>query len=479
MLTTSTLLKISVALLLGLAIGMKNEQRLMDEGSSKALGIIGGFRTHSLLSLFGVIVGLLFMANMQIFAFLLTAFILLLVLIYYTEGAFKAGAFGVTDELSAIYAFVVGLLCITQPIPMKLTVALTIVVLVIITMKDSIRNMRYLVNKSELYGFLQFAITALVVLPFLPNHGYTLAELGVSTTLLETLHIPHAEQILNIVLINPFKTWFIVVFVSGLDLIGYLLSKIVSADKSRLLAASFGGFVSSTSTTVSLAIKSKAAVTENEQVGAYQSKDDESNSFVAAAIAANASSFIQVLILVAPISMIFFKRIFLPTIVLAIGGYLLAFVINRRNRKRFESRSLRVDKADQNHAHRISNELSEEEAKSIFRIAPALKFAAILTTVKLVTKVALVYLGSSGFLLTSMLAATTGIDAIMINLGELAKSGEIPLQLAFYTYMAANFVNLLSKVAYSFISGTRAFAYKFAFYIMLLFAISFAVGLWV
>jgi len=60
--------------------------------------------------------------------------------------------------------------------------------------------------------------------------------------------------------------------------------------------------------------------------------------------------------------------------------------------------------------------------ENVFSIYSALKFAFILTTIKIITKICLAVFGQSGFLASSMIASFIGIDAIIINLSEMAGS---------------------------------------------------------
>jgi len=445
---THLLLNTIIAILLGTAIGLKTEE---EKSRKVTKNILGGFRTHALLALLGVISAIFYSSNNLLISGLITGTVLLLVILYYASGAFQNEAYGITDEISAIFTHLIGLLLILQPISTKYIIAFVVVIVFITTRKKMIRKVRTHITEKEVIQYSLFAIIALVILPFLPNESISLDKIEALKPILNSLSFYKSQTVWALDIINPFKIWFIVVFISGLDLIAHIMSKFISQKDSLFLSAAIGGFITSTSTTVTLAIRSKTKEAKNNI--------DE---LVAATLAANASSFIQILILVAPISYLFFKKIFIPTMILAIGGYILALIIRSKNKKK----SI------------IYNNLSnEKEDKEIFRIEPAIKLALLLTVIKLISKIALIYIGPSGFIISSMFAAMVGMDAIIINIAELTNILSITLELAFFTYMAANFVNIVSKIIYAHISGDKEFAKKFTFYISILFIISFIVGI--
>lgn len=434
--TNSLILNSFLAIVLGAIIGLKGEH---EKKSKERPIVIGGFRTHGVLALLGCLSGGMALSGNYFLAGLLSGSILLMVLIYYASGAIKGKAYGITDELTAIFAHFLGILAITQPFPIKFIVALTVILIFIINRKAELRKISSNISRQEIVEFTLYGVIALVILPFLPNKSFSLNQLGFASTILE-LGIPRIDELAGIEIINPFKTWFIVVFVSGLDLLGYILSKVISSENSLFFSATLGGFVSSTSTTIALAIQSKSK--------AFKNKIDN---LVGAAVAANASSFIQVLILVTPISLVFLKKIFVPTLILIVGGFGIAFFLNRGKKK----------KSSTDTSSYTSQEVKDEH---IFKLEPALKFAILLTLVKVITKYSLVFFGSSGFIFTSMLASLTGIDAIIINLSELTRDADLTINIAFITYMLANFVNIGSKTFYSFTSGNKEFARKFGLY---------------
>ena len=109
----------------------------------------------------------------------------------------------------------------------------------------------------------------------------------------------------------------------------------------------------------------------------------------------------------------------------------------------------------------------EKKTNPIFSLAPALKFAGLLIVIKIVTKVCLIEFGQSGFIISSIIASFAGIDAIMVNLAEMA-GHTISFQFALVTFLVVNGTNLLSKSVYSYLQGNRSFAIKFLISVILI-----------
>ena len=112
------------------------------------------------------------------------------------------------------------------------------------------------------------------------------------------------------------------------------------------------------------------------------------------------------------------------------------------------------------------------ERDHIFTLGPALQFALIFLIIKLITKISLLIFGNSGFLVSNILGALTGLDAVTINIAELAGK-TITFQTGITAIVFANTVNLLSKSAYTFLQGSREFALKFTGSIVLVIIASF------
>ncbi len=435
--TPDLFINLILAFVFGAVVGLERE-------SSKGSGAhVGGIRTFSLMSMTGALAGI-FIAHgyLALGVAVIAGFLLLLISNYITEGLHTKD-FGVTSELSALGTFFLGLMVMLNIIPLQTTVAFLVILVFILSLKSKTDKLMAGISKNEVQSFVSYAIIALVALPVLPDYAYKVKDLPVVEGLLKGLGV-NIGQFDNLDLVNPRKIWFVVVLITGIDVFGYILSRLVGDKSSFALTSFMAGFVSSTSTTQSLALRSKASRFVNHLVGA--------------AILANLASFFQIFLLIGPLNAPWLMAI-LPSIMIMI---LTAAVLAVYYFKRKEP--------DDGGAA-----TEEKKSTAIFSLLPALKFAALLIVIKIVTKICLILFGESGFIISSVLASFAGIDAIMVNLADMA-GHTITFKFAFLTFLIINATNLLSKSGYSYLQGDRRFALRFLAAMIIIIAAS-ATGL--
>jgi uncharacterized membrane protein (DUF4010 family) len=124
----------------------------------------------------------------------------------------------------------------------------------------------------------------------------------------------------------------------------------------------------------------------------------------------------------------------------------------------------------QNKKASIEETIQKDE---VFSLKPALIFAILYIVIKLISRVALELFGETGFLITSSLAAVTGIDAVLINVAQLVRD-QISSHTAVLAFILINAVNLIGKVIFVFVQGKRDFAIKYAITIGIIILLSFA-----
>ncbi len=420
-------IKLGLALILGAVIGFEreiNEKREEDELSKHPHSAVLGIRSFSLLAGLGGITGALALNFMPLALLIGAAFFSLLILYYYSD--IKAsGDYGFTTEISVIYTFLIGLLLMLEILPTTIIVAFTVVVTLLLSRKKQIKSFVSDVNHNQINAFISFGIIALVILPFLPNTTYALSDIPFIKQILTNFQVP-AEKLAELKVFNPFKIWLLVALITGLDIVGYLLERLVGQKKGWILTSIAGGFISSTATTQSLAQQSKESKTVSH--------------LLAAALLSNLTSFFQIGILILVANPEFFARL-LPTLVIMIVVTTLItlfFLMQKDN----------------------SKTTVKLKSHDIFNLAPALKFALIFFVITVVSKVALELFGESAFLITTALGAFAGLDAVMLNTAELARQ-TITVQLAVQAFIVANGVNLLAKTVYSYLQGSKEFTFKF------------------
>lgn len=416
-----------ISVIFGAVIGLERES----VGASDSRGSAGGIRTFALVSLLGGLAGFFYRQNISSLFLFLSIFIGLLALSYYIVGTFITKRTGLTNEISIIYTFLIGFLVTTAFVPIQIVLALLVVVLLILALKTRTKRLMLGISSKEVEAFISYAIIAVVILPFLPNISVHLIDVPYIQTFLASYNI-NIGQWADLEIFNPRKIGLIVALVTGIDVFGYILGRIFGQKKSFVLASMIGGFISSTSTTQALAQKSK--------------KSNLIRSLVAAALIANMASFFQVFLLVGPLNNKWLIYI-TPTLLIIIASALVLSIWHLFDHKQEIKEKKTVTE-------------KEEKKGAIFSLGPALKFAGLLIVVKLVTKICLILFGQSGFIISSIIASFAGLDAIIINLADMAGK-LISFKMALVTFLLVNATNLLSKSFYSWLQGERRFALRF------------------
>ncbi len=426
--------KFVLALLFGATVGLERESSQPKEGSA------GGMRTYALIALLGSVCGILYVNNLPILATSLATVFFAIVIVYYAMGSFTTKDFGMTTEVSILFTFIIGALPMLEIIPLQLVVALFVFLVLILSIKARTKKLAAGVTGKEIESFTTYAIISLVILPFLPNVGYTLDSMPVVIQIFNNIGI-NLGQFETLELINPQKLWIVVVLITGIDVFGYILGRIIGNKKSFTVASFIGGFVSSTSATQSLAQRSQHTPAVNYLIGA--------------ALLSNMASFLQVFLLAGPLNGKWLISLLPSLIIMVVTAGLLAIYFLKKEEPELHEKE-----------HGIKD-------FKIFSLESALRFAILITCVKLLTKICLILFGKSGFIVSSIIASFVGMDAIIINLAEMAGT-TITLQFAVLTFLLVNTTNLISKMVYSYLQGTRKFAIRLAVSLLAVSILSFA-----
>jgi uncharacterized membrane protein (DUF4010 family) len=415
--------QVGLALLFGAGIGLERESSQAKEGS------VGGMRTYSLFSLLGALCGILYVNNAVSLASAVSIVFFCLVLAGYVVGTIKTGDFGMTTEMAMLFTFVIGLLPMLNIMPLHMVVALFVVFLTVLSIKAQTKMLVAAVTTEELRSFINYAIISLVVLPFLPNAGYSLESIPLIVKISEGMHF-ELGQLGALELVNPQNLWLVVVLITGISVLGYVLRRVIGDKGGFTVSSFFGGFVSSTLFTQSMARRSKIL--------------NATNTLVGAALLANAASFIEVFLIVPPLNMKWFISIFPSLVIMLATAAIFAIYFLKK------------------HDPEKHGEHEEMKTVKIFSISSALKFALLLTAVKLLMKISLLFFGTTGFILSSIVASFFGMGAIVISIAGMAGTA-VTFKFALIAFLAANTTNLASKATTSYFLGNRKFAHRFLF----------------
>lgn len=434
------LARIALALAFGAVLGLETETRAgADHNESKADAKkredllkqrIGGVRTYTVLTLFGAISGILYLAGLPVFAYLTFGGVLLLVLAAYILNVQYQHAFGITSEIAIMISVLIGFASTASLVSLPVLAAIVVLLAFILSQKRGIAKLVSRLAHQELEDVIKFLIVVIVVLPFLPNQDIHLRDISGISAFFAALGID-VSRFMDLVVINPLRAWHYVVLISGFSIGGYFLSRGVGKAKAILLTGALGGLISSTATTISLAHDAKR-----------EKHKDGFKSFAAAALIANAVSFFPITILAAS------ANIQLAGKIAMVGGLVaittIVYLLNLR-------RSVK------------STAISAPIEHKPFSIGPAIEFVLILTTFRVLIQVASIVGGVNLSFAITALSGITGIDVAAIALGEMVTSGVMSLQFAVIGFLMANSVNFAAKVGYGYWYGGKRFAGILAF----------------
>ncbi len=128
----------------------------------------------------------------------------------------------------ALLAYALGPITITQN--HWLPIAITVTVVLMLTGRDRLHNFAKRISTEEMITLGKFLVLVGIVLPFLPN-----------------------EPVTHLTNITPYQAWLAVLAVCTLSYGSYIIQKYWAPERGIILTAIFGGFYSSTATTVTLA----------------------------------------------------------------------------------------------------------------------------------------------------------------------------------------------------------------------------------
>jgi uncharacterized membrane protein (DUF4010 family) len=434
-----TLQSILLSLVVGGIIGLEREYQ-HDEKliSKKHADAVLGVRSFALISLLGALSGA-FLSTNPFLTIIITLGLITIIISSYFIGSKSTGDIGITTEIAAVIAFVLGTIITSGISSINLVIACAILVSLFLSRKKQIKSFARMLYHYEMDSFIAYAVIALVILPFIPNVVYTLRDIQIIPVVVSAYNI-QISQFLDIELINPYRLWFIVALISGLDVIGYILNKFSNSQRKNIVLSSItGGFISSTSTTVALATRSKSELNTISLVGG--------------AILANAASFLQHFALIAPLNSLFLVSVTPFVLSLSLSAFVIGIIMVSKKGTTSSSKYKKT-----------------KVITSVFALRPALKFAVLFIIIRFFSKFMIVIFGSNGLFLSSIVASFSGVDAITITISELVGT-KITAITGIYALVIANGVNLVVKTVYSFMSGTPKFAMLFGISMTVIFLI--------
>jgi uncharacterized membrane protein (DUF4010 family) len=387
-------LRFGAALGLGLLLGLERERK------RDAELLFGGVRTFALIALLGAI-GAFLERELNQGWLVLVAFVAVgsLVVVSYAMTAAR-GELGITTEITALLAFIVGALCGWSHVDVAAVV--TVVCLLLLTLKDYLHRLARRVELADVEATLKFAVISVIILPLLPNETFGPPPLDV---------------------INPYKIWLMVVLIAGLNFLGYVLVKVFGDEHGLVVTGILGGLVSSTAVTLSFSQRSRQ-------------EPAMSSAFVLAIVVAWTIMFLRVVVIVGMVNRSLAGGLALALGLMAAAGLLVSLVLWQRTR--FHGRGVVT------------------AGTNPFELGEAIKFGLLFGVVTLVAKAAEVYLGETGLYIAGALAGLTDVDAISLSMANLAATEPESLNVAGRTIVIAVVSNTLTKTGMAVFLGAPA-----------------------
>ncbi|MFW5929906.1 MAG: MgtC/SapB family protein [Halobacteriota archaeon] len=385
---------VGVAFGIGALIGLEREQ-------SESAGHVAGVRTLPLIALLGALTQA-FAPSMVVASYVVVA---VLALLGYAAKAFVVEDPGATTSVAMLLTYIFGAMAVQGGEPMIWAVVLGTLTAAVLSFKDPAHGFVRGIETEELRDTMKFLIVALVVLPLLPDEEVVVyGDLG----------------------LNPRFVWLMVVFVSGISLGAYVLTKYLGARKGIALSGLLGGMASSTATTIAMAARSRD---ESTLTSAY----------VFAVAVASMAMFPRVFIETAVVNPALATPVALPLgVMLAVGIALSAFVY-------FDGRP---------------EKFTEVELDNPFRLRPALVFGGVFAVVLLVTSEAASAFGEGGVYATALFSGLADADAITISLARLASEGTVSDSTAVTGIVLGSAANTMTKAGIALVIGSRALALR-------------------
>jgi uncharacterized membrane protein (DUF4010 family) len=373
----------AAALGLGMLIGLERER------TSALEPTFAGARTFSLVAILGAIT--VFVGQQAevpwIVGMAFAAVVALVVVAYYVSA--RKGDIGATTEMSILITFFIGGLCTWDQV--GLAGAIAVVTMLLLALKGWLHNIAKKIEPSDVEATLKFAIITLIILPLVPNTNFG----------------PEGLEV-----INPYKTWLMVVLIAGLNFVGYILVKVVGREHGFGITGLLGGLVSSTAVTLSFSQRSRR-------------EPSLAPVLALAILLAWAVMFFRVVVEVGVVNFSLAKSLVWGMLLMGFVTVVICILLWRRGRSK--------EKAEVEPTH------------NPFELGDAIKFGGLYAVVIFVAKAAQLYFGDTGLYLAGALAGLTDVDAIALSMANLANQDPASSTVAARTVVIAVVSNTMVK----------------------------------
>jgi uncharacterized membrane protein (DUF4010 family) len=386
--------KIVLVLFLAFLIGLEREEHK----ASPLHYSFGGIRTFPLIALIGYSIALLTGRQLlpEILGLLVVGGFLMLSYWHKISNRQADEMPGVTTELSGLVTYLVGSLVCHDYFWIATT--LTVASMLLLELKEVLEGLTKRIAPHEILTFTKFLLLTAVVLPVLPNQPF------------------------GRFLINPFKTWLVVVAVSTVSYGSYLLLQFTK-ESGIQLSAVLGGIYSSTATTVALAKRS--------------AREAHPHLFAGSILLASAFMYLRLIILVGIFNWRLMRLLAGPFLALAAAASVTGLLWARRSDGPLEE------------LQREFHHGNPLEMKAAFF------FAGLFLAILIVTKLVFSYLGSKGAYLLGAVIGFADVDPFIMSMTQTGGLTE-QLSVSAGAIVLATASNNLAKGLYAYFFGSRS-----------------------
>jgi uncharacterized membrane protein (DUF4010 family) len=403
----SLIVQLALALGLGFLVGLER-QRSGDP--------IAGVRTFPLIVVMGLMATVVSgAADTALVASGLLAVVALVVCANMIQkGGDRPPDPGITTEVAALVSYLVGVGLGAGATTLAVVTGGAMALL--LYWRKPFHEMIASMDPDELRALMRLALIGLVILPLLPDQGYGPYEV-----------------------MNPFKTWLMVVLIVGISLAAYLAQQVLGTHAGVVLAGILGGLISSTATTASYARRSSE-------------HPDTSRAAGLVLLLASTVVMARVTVEVAAVAPSRLAELAPPILAVGLWMTLLSIATFWFDSGNFEA---------------------EEDSEVPSPFGVAVGFGLLYVVVLFASAAAQKYMGSQGVYGVALVSGLTDVDAITLSAAQMLERGLIDADTAWRVILVGTLSNLAFKLATGWMLGAPALARR----LVVLFGLSGAGGL--
>lgn len=406
--------RIVFVLFLSFLVGLEREERKAADDRFA----FGGVRTYPLIGLVGYTMAVLSGGELLPQALGFTVVAAFLLMAYWHKLA-SSGYSGVTSEMSGLATYLIGALVYREMFWFATTV--TVASVLLLELKSRLEVLAKRIEADDILTLAKFLLLSAVILPLLPNTQFS----------------PFA--------LNPFRTWLVVVAVSGVSYASYVLQRLTKEQGGIILSSLLGGAYSSTVTTVVLARRSVL--------------EEQPHLFAGGILIASGMMYLRLVALLAIFNRELMAILALPFVGLAALAIGVGWLWSRRA----EAGAVKP--------------VTQHEPKNPLEISAALLFAALFVAMLIATHFAVEYLGTPGVYSLAALMGLSDVDPFIMGITQ-STATLMPLQTAASAILIAASSNNVAKGIYAFALAPRRTGVQSLVFLLSLAALGFVPVLW-